>query len=118
MRFVCLWQWLGKGFHALHGVHVKCCPKAEHRALPVGIALGWAGNSCGLGFCGAFPGCLQAQPLKGSFLGGSQWAHLPHFGCVTLAWHCALGHFFHWELGSQPLRGTIPLERPVGMELV
>lgn len=34
----------GKGFRALHGVGVKWCPRAGHGALPVGAALGWAGN--------------------------------------------------------------------------
>lgn len=83
VRFVCLWQWLGKGFHALHGVDVKWCPRAGHGALPV-TALEWAGYSRGLGaLVGTYLGASRPSSLD-PFLGGSQWAHPPHVGPFPL----------------------------------
>lgn len=105
MRFVCLWQWLGKGFHALQGVDVKWCPRAGHGALSVGPALDWTRSSRGLGSLlgtplGASRPSPVAQPPR-AFLGGSQWAHLPHVGCDPCLALCPLGPF--------PLLGAGPL---------
>lgn len=113
MRFVCLWQWLGKGFHALQGVDVKWCPRAGHGALSVGPALDWARSSRGLGSLLGTPlGASRPSPLAQlprAFLGGSQWAHLPHIGCDPCLALCPLGPFP--LLGARPL--TPQREDPV-----
>lgn len=105
VRFVCLWQWLGKGFHALQGVDVKWCPRAGHGALSVGPALDWARSSRELGSLLGTPlGASRPSPLAQlprAFLGGSQWAHLPHIGCDPCLALCPLGLF--------PLLGAGPL---------
>lgn len=74
----------GKGLHAPHGMPLKWCrpflwgqPGMGRQQLSLGS------------HSGPSLGTFRPSPL--AQLLGSQWAHLPHSGCVILAWHCLSG---------------------------
>lgn len=103
MRFMCLWQWLGKGFHALQGVDVKWCPRAGHGLFLWGQP--WTGHAVAAAWalCWGLPLVPPGPALWPSSLEPFLEGHSGHT-CLTLAvtpaWHCALlARFLYWELG-------------------
>lgn len=106
----------GKGLSCPARGGCEVVSQSGTRALSVGPALDWARSSRSLGSLLGTPlGASRPRPLAQlprAFLGGSQWAHLPHVGCDPCLALCPLGLFPLLGAGSltpqreDPVRGS------------